>query len=72
MNGEITYVTVGWTVDTDDGPQQAVISLESMRKHCRAERVEDLVDDLTLLCQDVQDAWDAQESHGGVPLRVVR
>jgi hypothetical protein len=70
--GRITYVTVGWTTDTDDGPQQTVISLESMQKHCRAERVDDLLDDLTLLCRDVQDAWDAQGSHRGAPLRSVR
>lgn len=70
--GEITYVTVGWTVDTPEGPQQAVVSLESMRKHCRQERVDDLLDDLHLLCKDVQDAWDAERGRGGIPLRVVR
>jgi hypothetical protein len=68
MEGEISYVTVGWTIDTPEGPKQAVISLESMRKHCRAERV----DDLLMLCQDVQDAWDGEGSRGGAPLWVVR
>jgi hypothetical protein len=70
-DGEITYIKVGWTVDTPEGPQQAVISLESMRKHCRAERVEDLLDDLQVLCRDVQDAWDGQGSRRGAPLRSV-
>jgi hypothetical protein len=30
------------------------VDLESMRTHCRPERVDDLVDDLLMLCEDVQ------------------
>ena len=40
-----------------------------MRKHCRVERVDDLLDDLQVLCEDVQDARDAGEAGR---LRVVR
>jgi hypothetical protein len=63
MTGRIEYVSVGWTTDTDDGPQMTVISLTELRRHCRRERVEDLIDDLVVLCADVQDARD------GVPVR---
>ena len=70
--GRVAYVSVGWTTETPDGPQTTVISIESMQKHCRAERVADLIDDLTLLCQDVQDGWDAGERRSAPQLRSVR
>jgi hypothetical protein len=56
--GRIQYVTVGWNVDTDDGPQMTVISLADFRWHCRRERVDDLIDDLVVLCEDVQGGRD--------------
>jgi hypothetical protein len=39
-------------------PRRTLISLAELRRHCRSERVEDLLDDLTMLCGDVQDARD--------------
>lgn len=56
--GRIEYVTVGWNVDTDEGPQMTVISLAEFWRHCRRERVDDLIDDLVVLCEDVQGARD--------------
>lgn len=56
MTGIIGNVIVSWTVETPDGPRSAAIDLAAMRQHCRPERVEDLLDDLQLLCEDVQDA----------------
>jgi hypothetical protein len=47
----ITFVSVGWT--TDSGGVK-VINLDAMRRHCRSERVEDLLEDLTMLCEDVE------------------
>jgi hypothetical protein len=36
----------------------AVISLADFQWHCRRERVDDLIDDLVVLCEDVQGARD--------------
>jgi hypothetical protein len=54
----IDRIEVGYTVDTDEGPQMAVISLADFQCHCRRERVDDLIDDLVVLCEDVQGARD--------------
>jgi hypothetical protein len=54
----IDRIEVGYTVDTDEGPQMAVISLADFQWHCRRERVDDLIDDLVVLCEDVQGARD--------------
>ncbi len=67
--GRIEHVSVTWTVDTDDGPQVALISLADLQQHCRPERVQDLIEDLEVLCGDVQAARDAAESGR---LRVIR
>ena len=69
MTGRINQVVVSWTVDTPDGPRSRAIDLEVMRRHCRAERVDDLLDDLQVLCEDVQDGRDAGEAGR---LRVIR
>ncbi len=72
MTGKIVAVVVGWTIETPDGPRKSAIDLATMRRHCRAERVEDLLDDLALLCQDVQDAREAQQDRRTAPLRSVQ
>jgi hypothetical protein len=59
MEGTITRVSVTITVDTDDGPKHMLYGLEAMRKHARPERLEDLLDDLEVICEDVQKARDA-------------
>jgi hypothetical protein len=51
--GRILALTVCYEVDTPRGPQKATVDLEAMLRHCRPERVEDLLDDLTVLCEDV-------------------
>jgi hypothetical protein len=56
MEGRIIHIAVGVTIETDDGPQKTAITLGDMRRHCRPERVDDLLDDLTLLIADVQAA----------------
>jgi len=40
--------------EAEDGSSKR-ITLEQMRRHCRPERVEDLLDDLVVLCEDVAD-----------------
>jgi hypothetical protein len=47
----ITFISVGWSTK---GGRVEVIGLEVMRRHCRWERVEDLLEDLALLCEDVE------------------
>jgi len=52
--GEVIAVSVDYVPVTPDGPQRAMtIDLRTMRTHCRPERIEDLVDDLAMLCGDV-------------------
>jgi hypothetical protein len=54
MGGQVFDVQVEYLIDTSDGPQRVTVNLESMRTHCRPERFDDLVDDLLILCEDVQ------------------
>ena len=58
MTGKIENVVIGWTIESADGPRSAAIDLEALRRHCRRERVDDLLDDLQVLCEDVQAARD--------------
>jgi hypothetical protein len=54
MAGQVVGVQVEYLMETPDGPERMIVNLESMREHCRPERVEDLVEDLLMLCEDVQ------------------
>jgi hypothetical protein len=60
-SGRIERVAIGWTIETADGPKRTAISLADFRRYCRRERVDDLMDDLQLLCEDVQAAFDRQD-----------
>lgn len=50
--GRIAFISVGWVGPGDEMP--VVVSLEEMRKHCRPERVDEIVGDLMMLCSDVE------------------
>lgn len=50
----VVAVSVDLLADAPDGPRRMTIDLAAMVRHCRRERVEDLLEDLTLLCEDVQ------------------
>jgi hypothetical protein len=54
MAGQPVDVQVEYLTETPDSPQHVTVNLESMRTHCRPKRVEDLIGDLVILCQDVQ------------------
>jgi hypothetical protein len=54
MGGQVIGVQVEYLIETLGGPQRVTVNLESIRTHCRPERVEDLIDDLLFLCEDVQ------------------
>ncbi len=60
--GKIAHVEVVYEIETDNGIEARSITLPAMRKHCRPERVEDLLEDLELICEDVQAARYAAES----------
>ena len=53
MPGKITRVAVTYTVDTPDGPRHTFHGLAHMRQHVRPERLGELLDDLTVICEDV-------------------
>jgi hypothetical protein len=48
----ILAVTVAYESDAPGDLQPTLIGLPELRRHCRAERVEDLIDDLVMLCRD--------------------
>lgn len=50
----ILAVTVAYESDAPGDLPPTLIGLPEMRQHCRAERVEDLIDDLEMLVEDVQ------------------
>jgi hypothetical protein len=51
--GRITRISVTYTINTDAGPRHTFHTLEAMRQHARPERVQELVEDLTLICEDL-------------------
>jgi hypothetical protein len=51
--GRITRISVTYTVNTGTGPRHTFHSLKAMREHARPERVDELVEDLTLICEDL-------------------
>jgi hypothetical protein len=53
VSGRITRISITYTVNTSAGPRHTFHSLEAMRQHARPERVDELVDDLTLICEDL-------------------
>lgn len=50
----IEFISVGFR----DGDDPVTISLEQMQKFCRDGRVQDLIDDLLILCRDVVTGWE--------------
>lgn len=69
--GRILALTVCYEVDGPESPQQVMIDLAQMQQHCRQERLEDLADDLAVLCQDVEAARQPEDS-GHPVLGVIR
>jgi hypothetical protein len=53
MPGKITRVAVTYTVDTPDGPRHTFHGLPHMRRHIRPDRLSELLDDLTVICEDL-------------------
>jgi hypothetical protein len=53
MTGKITRVAVTYTVDAPGGPRHTFHGLAHMRQHIRPERLGELLDDLTVICEDL-------------------
>jgi hypothetical protein len=75
MQGKITRISVTWGEPTHKGTQHRIYNvLPDEEMHIRPERIQDLLDDLTLICQQIQEARDRQPN--GTPsagfARVVR
>ena len=68
----IDRVEVGYTIETDTGPERKLVTLAALWEHCRRERVEDLLDDLQVLCEDVQDAREPDSAQSRGTLRSVK
>jgi hypothetical protein len=69
--GKITRIAVTYTVDTPEGPRHTFHGLPHMHRHIRPERVSELLDDLTLICEDLIAAREPAPGNGliGLPRR---
>jgi hypothetical protein len=69
--GKITRIAVTYTVDTPDGPRHTFHGLPHMQSHIRPERLSELIDDLTVICEDLIDAREPAPGNGlmGLPRR---
>jgi hypothetical protein len=70
----ILAVTVAYEGDAPGDRQPTLIGLSDLRQNCRAERVEDLIDDLEMLVDDVDDVDDIEAARvaPGTALSVIR
>jgi hypothetical protein len=69
--GKITRIAVTYTVDTPDGPRHTFHGLPHMHRHIRPERLSELIDDLTVICEDLIAAREPAPGNGlmGLPRR---
>jgi hypothetical protein len=71
MSGKITRVAITYAVDTPDGPRPTFHGLPHMRRHIRPERVSELLDDLTVICEELVAVREPAQGSGlaGLPRR---
>jgi hypothetical protein len=69
--GAITRIAVTYTVNTDRGLQHTFHGLPKMRRHLRPERLAELLDELTVICEELL-AVRPQPAGTGLPPGVVR
>jgi hypothetical protein len=72
MSGRITRIAVTYTVDTPDGPRHTFHGLPHMNRHIRPERVTELLDDLTVICEELVAVREPAPGNGltGLPRRI--
>jgi hypothetical protein len=71
LTGTITRLAVTYTVNTDRGLQHTFHGLPKMRKHVSPERLARLLDDLTVICEELLAAR-PQPAATGLPAGLVR
>lgn len=69
MPGKITRVAVTYTVDTPDGPRHTFHGLPHMRRHIRPDRLSELLDDLTVICEELVASREPAPGNGLTGLR---
>ena len=71
MPGKITRVAVTYTVDTPDGPRHTFHGLPHMRQHIRPDRLAEVLDDLTVICEELITSRQPAPGNGlaGLPRR---
>jgi hypothetical protein len=67
-----TRIAVTYTVDTPDGPRHTFHGLPHMHRHIRPERLSELLDDLTIICEDLIALREPAPGNGliGLPRRI--
>jgi hypothetical protein len=71
MGDHIVDVRVDFVIEEPRGPRRTTVDLAAMVRCCRPERVEELLEDLTLLCEEVQ-AGRRPEDPGRPALAVIK
>jgi hypothetical protein len=68
MQGKITRISVTWTTETDQGKSFRFYGLlPDGRKIIRPDRMHELLDDLTVMCEQIQAARDSKPNGAGSP-----
>jgi hypothetical protein len=52
MTGEVVGIQVDYLTAGPEGPKRTTVDLAAIHRHCRPERVEELLEDLALVCAD--------------------
>ena len=64
----ILAITVAYQSGVPGELEPLLVGLPELRQHCRAERVDDLIDDLVMLVEDIE----AARAPAGVVLSIIR
>ncbi len=72
MQGKITRIAVTYTVDTSEGPRHTFHGLPHMREHIRPERLQEFLDDLTVICEELMASRRATPANGLARVRLRR
>jgi hypothetical protein len=70
--GQITRVSVTYTVPTEEGRYHSILGLKMMCEHARPGRVQDLVYDLAVICEEVIATRPARPEMSVLPANVAR
>jgi hypothetical protein len=53
VKGKVTQISVTYTVNTESGPWRTFHGLAAMHKQASPERVRELLDNLTVICEEL-------------------